>query len=260
MRDQLEFLQIYYPKTSVLWAFEHIHEEAWLAATDIFRYAMLHAFGGLFMHQFGYLNHSLNSITSGEYDMIIARSDIQYKDPCYRPNYALSTFDMRKNYDLSMAADILHEKALVTWAIFSVPGHPILLRVLKNLVDVVKQEYIHKSVIHSIRRDPNRFVHCATGKFLFTSSVMQAILEDPSNKQTFKLLGANFEEYGGKFSTPRYEEYGPLLREYQALNAQDFERMPYIYKGIYLIINGTRHLFPDMATLHAHGFTTTDLR
>ncbi len=34
---------------------------------------------------------------------------------------------------------------LVTWLMFSAPGHPFLLRALTNLVDLIRLEYFHAS-------------------------------------------------------------------------------------------------------------------
>lgn len=43
--EQLQFLQKYYPKTSLLWAYQTIHPEAGASAGDIWRYAVLYALG-----------------------------------------------------------------------------------------------------------------------------------------------------------------------------------------------------------------------
>lgn len=48
-RDKDHFMEKYFPNTSILHAYRNIHPHALVAASDIWRYAALYLFGGVYM-------------------------------------------------------------------------------------------------------------------------------------------------------------------------------------------------------------------
>lgn len=66
---------------------------------------------------------------------------------------------------------------LLNWALFSAPGHPLLLQVLEQLVDVVRREFLQPhSALRDHQHDPSRDVVCATGPGLLTATARLALL------------------------------------------------------------------------------------
>ena len=47
--EQLQFMEMYYPETSLLWAIKQIHPNSGAAMSDIWRVAALYAFGGMYI-------------------------------------------------------------------------------------------------------------------------------------------------------------------------------------------------------------------
>jgi mannosyltransferase OCH1-like enzyme len=62
--DQQQFMQSCYPNTSLLWAFNLIHPDAGVFASDIWRYAVLYRFGGFYIDDDSYIDAALSSVST----------------------------------------------------------------------------------------------------------------------------------------------------------------------------------------------------
>ena len=60
--DQSQFMNILYANTSVLWAFNLIHSDAGVFASDIWRYAVLYLFGGFYLDDDSYIEAPLEKV------------------------------------------------------------------------------------------------------------------------------------------------------------------------------------------------------
>ena len=54
-------------------------------------------------------------------------------------------------------------RCMVQWAFFSEPGHVILHNLLANIVDVMKLEFVKKTIISDTMRSNHDMVVCITG-------------------------------------------------------------------------------------------------
>jgi mannosyltransferase OCH1-like enzyme len=61
-RAQLQFMNDYYPNTSLLWAYKQIHPSIGNSAADIWRYAVLYQFGGLYLDDDAMLDWSFSEV------------------------------------------------------------------------------------------------------------------------------------------------------------------------------------------------------
>ena len=55
-------MNILYANTSVLWAFNLIHSDAGVFASDIWRYAVLYLFGGFYLDDDSYIEAPLEKV------------------------------------------------------------------------------------------------------------------------------------------------------------------------------------------------------
>lgn len=60
--DQSQFMSTLYANTSVLWAFNLIHSDAGVFASDIWRYAVLYLFGGFYLDDDSYIDAPLEKV------------------------------------------------------------------------------------------------------------------------------------------------------------------------------------------------------
>lgn len=57
------FMKTYYANSSLLWAYELINDKARIAASDIWRYCALYAFGGIYLDDDAFLKEPLDSVS-----------------------------------------------------------------------------------------------------------------------------------------------------------------------------------------------------
>ena len=85
--------------------------------------------------------------------MIVAAEKNVYRDDCYHPEYNFSYEFMSNQYNVSKdhIHYIFNGRVIVNWAMFSMPRHPIFLDLMKNVVDMIRKEYIRESVVKLYR-------------------------------------------------------------------------------------------------------------
>lgn len=105
---------------------------------------------------------------------------------CYVPRYHLSDFSTKKrfgpglnNYEHGAKAnEIFYTRILLNWAIISAPRHPILIRTMENLVEVIRSDFLREPVLRYLKLDYRwRLVMCATGPSMMTASARELVLE-----------------------------------------------------------------------------------
>lgn len=141
------FMKTFYPDTSLLWAYELIHKEARVAAVDLWRYAALYAFGGVYMDDDADFKTPLDTIIQPLDSMILATEGNQYWNQCYVDNFFLSNNYMKTHYNTSIVESFFNGKNLVNWGIFAQPRHPIVKQLLSNIVEIIRGEYFGKRAI-----------------------------------------------------------------------------------------------------------------
>jgi mannosyltransferase OCH1-like enzyme len=60
-----EFMEKAFRDTAVLWAYRQIHHMVYAAKADIWRYAVLYTYGGVYLDDDSDINQSLDSVSSG---------------------------------------------------------------------------------------------------------------------------------------------------------------------------------------------------
>lgn len=97
---------------------------------------------------------------------------------CYNETYHLSESQLYDTYHdqystkyISIAAMKFryYNRNIVQWAMFTEARHPIFLKVLSNIVEILKAEYFQRSLILPSLRG-HHIVMCTTGKTISHSS------------------------------------------------------------------------------------------
>jgi hypothetical protein len=208
---------------------------------------------------------------------------------CYNPNYHLSdsaTFQLHVNYSAaphfhgihveSKLPMFFHDHTLINWAMFAAPRHPVFARTLTNIVEIVRSEYIRRSVVHFSRWDKRwKYVMCTTG-FVLTYSLREMELEGSIPMALMPRISvSNFRQYGGnvkaiwtgadpdhymKAMVKRANLH--LLREYATVpmsqvvdHLEGRAVMGDAGRDIYLIYKGQRRPFGGYDTFLDLGFT-----
>lgn len=90
-KEQLDFLAHYYPGTSLSWAANAVHAEAGVCQSDIWRYAALYKFGGVYLDDDSLIGKSLeHDCIRAEDEMILTIEKNKFANHCYRRAFYLN--------------------------------------------------------------------------------------------------------------------------------------------------------------------------
>lgn len=272
--EQVEFMRKYYHNTSLLWAFEQIHPFAGAAMSDIWRYAVLYAFGGFYIDDDSFISISAEEAVQENDTFILSQEGHIYHDNCYINGYHLSHYNLSKTYQFNEYGNIFGGRILINWGMFSIPKHFILYNVMKNLVEIIRSEYLRENIIWQWKSEPRwKVVHCATGPRLLTATIHELTIQRHDNLN-IRMIEKDFKQFGGEFTLREYRKESmhymlvmnklgiPLLSNYTAFDTTKLHNRPVTNNqdnGIYRVYNGKKSLIPDMDTFHALNYTTKDI-
>lgn len=242
------------------------------------------------------IGHKFDDIVEAGDNMILSEEGPNGLGPCYEPNFRLSDEFLLQHYSSNASAakyfasittdaagvrhlNFFHGNTLINWAIFTKPRHPFLLRTLENIVEIIKHEYTHKSVLN-IRRHDHRWkvLTCSTG-FAFTYTLREMLVENALGPDDLPRIEVrDFARYDGKcrFYAVRAgpEHYtkimrGPnaphFLREYEHVSVNTLienlqGKLVAEGRAIYLVEGHTRRPFPDYDTFLKMGFDDSQVK
>jgi len=90
-KEQLDFLAKYFPGTSLLWAANAVHADAGVCQSDIWRYAALYKFGGVYLDDDSFIGKSLErDCIRADDQMILTIEKNKFANHCYRRAFYLN--------------------------------------------------------------------------------------------------------------------------------------------------------------------------
>lgn len=271
--EQMEFMERYYANTSLLWAIKLIGPGAGASVSDIWRVAVLYAFGGMYIDDDAFWDPARTSLENfvGEKDaLILATEHGPYRDECYwDPSFHLSSAFL-KNLSATTKGpqkpfvfnDHWRGRRFSQFAFFSRPQHPVLGRILTNLVEQIRLEYTEQSAVYRRPGDQRwKIIVCATGPDLWTSTIYEMVLTN-----TFadtRVVDKSFIDYGCYFkignakhvqarqSTHYYGMRDAFLRAYHKTCPAVFEGqvVQHPNAGFFVVQNGSKRAVPSPAAL-----------
>jgi hypothetical protein len=196
MKD--EFMNKTFANTSLLWAYHMIHPVAGAAKADLWRYAVLWTYGGVYIDDDSDMMQPLDKVIEPEDTLVVAYEKNGFNgNRCYIPRFHLSDFSSFRNE--SRSKEVFYGRVLLNWAIMAAPRHPVLAAVMKNAVEIIKHEFFQDSLIRSLYTMHRwEAIMCATGPSLLTGTARELVL-DKKETFTYKLANLDFRDFGGKF-------------------------------------------------------------
>jgi len=178
--------------TSLLWAYHIINARAGAAKADIWRYAVLWAYGGAYIDDDSDIGSPLDNMVEADDTLIVAYEKNGFDgNTCYVPRYHLSDFSVKKRFGPGLnnnepgakTIEVFYTRILLNWAIVSAPRHPVIIRTMENLVEVIRSDYLREPVLRYLKLDYRwRLVMCATGPSMMTASARELVLEQLYSK------------------------------------------------------------------------------
>ena len=180
------FMTVVYANTSLLWAYERIHPRLGAARADIWRYAVLYAFGGVYIDADASFNAQLNSFIQPN-DKFILSTERNTARSCYANRFR----------SIEEPA-IFQKRIIVQWLLIAAPRHLFMYRALVDVVTAVRSIHLNSSVLLP-RMPPLMVILCTTGPLLLTNSVSKVITTAPAKNAKYRYVGEDYAPIRGIF-------------------------------------------------------------
>ena len=128
---------------------------------DIWRYAVLYVFGGVYVDTDSSFDVTLDDWLKPDDGFVVAPENNDYAE-CYHPNFYLHSGLMASGNPKFLSTLPFDKRKLVQWLLISRPRHPVMLEALRNVVSIVTQLYLRQPLM----ADPSSLgknVVCSTG-------------------------------------------------------------------------------------------------
>ena len=237
------FIETFFPNTSLLWSYNNINPViAGASKADIWRYAMLYVFGGVYIDSDSELRKPLSGVIKPADQMILACENNYFDgDWCYSPNSEFATMNVIKKNPKVEKMGIFKGRVITNWCMMSAPDHVLLSSALETFVKLSKLEYLRLSGLKISMWDPfSKYVYCTTGPTMFTVSARKVVIENSvrgnsSGSHDHKLVrrshsNADFSAAGSNIIMDSYK-----------LASKDFVHEGGVFKAIRLTKNDKDH-------------------
>lgn len=278
------FMEKWFARTSLLWAYQQIHPSCGAAQADIWRYAVLYVWGGVYIDDDSDIASPLDSVVRADDQLVLTTEKNKFNgDACYIPQFPLSDAWAFSQANARTPAGeprvAFHGRILPNWLMLAAPGHEVLRMLLYNVVAVVRAAYRREPVVRHLAASYRwNIVMCSTGPSLLTATaraVLFAAGDGGAAAAGLRVSGGDFHGYGGKFKavstrpsqqadhymrTLDQDKDLGLLRTYEPERELSHAQLALLQgravqghngRGIYVISNGTRRAIPNMETFQA---------
>mmetsp|Transcript_9840 Transcript_9840/g.16217 ORF Transcript_9840/g.16217 Transcript_9840/m.16217 type:complete len:419 (-) Transcript_9840:137-1393(-) len=286
------FMEENFQGSSILWAYKILNPAIGVSKVEIWRLAVLYMYGGMYMDDDANIAVPLDEVVQPTDKFICGKEPYNFDDRCFTPDFPLSNHSMVQRFGVAAAVQpLFDDKFFFNWALFSMPGHPLLVRIMQHVVALLKTEYLNDSKVKLSPMDHRgKLLMCAT-TFPITHAAREMVLEQQQQQRSqhshvdtigadsgdilgLRVGGVYFKEYGAdmkawnndwrpdRWVKQIHKHRMPYLRAYAPPRPEAFEGKAIQGKGqreIYLVRNATRHAFPDFDTFIAMKLTLDDV-
>ena len=162
--DVDHFMTTVFADTSLLWTYRKINPKLGAMKADIWRYAVLYIFGGVYIDTDSSFDLALDTWLKPGDGFVVAPENNDYAE-CYHPNFYLHSGLTASGNSKFLSTLPFDKRKLVQWLLISRPRHPVMLEALRNIVAIVTQLYLRQPLM----ADPSSLgknVVCSTGSFV----------------------------------------------------------------------------------------------
>lgn len=229
----------------------------------------------MYMDDDAHIPTKLDKVVQPNDKFIVGKEPYDFDDRCYTDDYPISNHSMNIRFGLIANNQIYFDnKFFFNWALFSMPGNPLLLRIMEHIVLLLKYEYMNDSKIKMSPIDHRGKLLMCASTFPITHAAKEMLLEGKGLDIGLRVGGEYFREYGAMMKAwnndwrpdrwvKQIHKYKlPYLRAYAPPNILLFEEKLIQVKGqreIYLVKDKRRHTFPDFTTFIQMGYKLDDV-
>lgn len=239
--EKTKFMKDNYQNTSTLWAYMKINPTIGVVRADLWRFSQLYLTGGVYSDIDTLIGTSLDTIIRNENaTLLLTTMEKSAKvEECFVNSHHLSVASLKSRfgqaYDqlFSGPTRTLTHNFVSIAPIFVVPGHPAILALLQNAVEIIYKEYSRQSVLHPFSYGEHdigyiyrwKQVLCTSGPSMALPALCEHLLDEQKKRSTDKLpphyltfVEDEFKKYKGVPKVVGYINPGPNHYTHQMRN------------------------------------------
>jgi hypothetical protein len=159
------FMEITFSNTSLLWAYNILNPAIGTAKAEIWRLAVLYYYGGMYLDDDANIATPLDNIIQPEDKFIVGKEGYNWTDNCYTDDYPLSNASLNLRFGKLNQQEFFNNRYFFNWALFSMPGNPLVYRILEHVIALIKYEYLGESKIKMSPQDHRGEICCLASLF-----------------------------------------------------------------------------------------------
>lgn len=277
------FMERNFANSSFLWAYNILNPVIGTAKSELWRLAVLYVHGGMYMDDDANIRKPLNDVISATDKFIVGKESYDWKDHCFTSDFPLSNTSLNLRFGALNTQVMFDNRFFFNWALFSMPGHPLLLRIMEHVTHLIRREYLGNSAITMSASDHRGKLLMCASTFPITIAARELVLEEQQRHPELHLsveaamarlglrVGAEqFRDIDGdmkawnndhnphRWVKQMHKHRLPYLRDYAPLSVEALEGKTVQVQGkrdIYLVEHGKRRSFPSLDTFLKRGFT-----
>lgn len=287
------FMETHFANSSFLWAYNILNPVIGTAKAELWRLGILYVEGGLYMDDDADIRRPLNDVIQPSDKFIVGKESYDWKDNCFTPDFPLSNTSLNARYGRLNQQHLFDNRFFFNWALFSMPGNPLLYRIMQHVTALIRREYLGDSAITMTASDHRGKLLMCASTFPITLAARELVIEE---QQTYASSHPNqpilspekaMAHLGLKIGSEQFREFDadmkawnndhnphrwvkqmnkhrlPYLRSYAPLSKEALEGKVVQVQGkrdIYLVDHGQRRPFTSLDTFLARGFSLDKVR
>lgn len=264
------FMYNNFGNSSFLWAYDILNPLIGTAKAELWRLAVLYIHGGMYMDDDANLSTPLDDIVELNDKFIVGKEGYNWTDMCYVDEYLLSNHSLNQRYGQANERILFDNRFFFNWALFAMPGNPLLYRIMTHIVNLIKNEYLGNSLIKLSPSDHRGKLLMCASTFPITLAAREMILEQKGTEIGLRVGSEQFAEYGGDmkawnndYNPNRWvkvmqKKRVPYLREYAPPRIDQYEKkliQAQNSREIFYVEHLKRHSIPNFDTFLAMNFS-----
>lgn len=280
------FMETHFQNSSFLWAYNILNPTIGTAKAELWRLAVLYVEGGLYMDDDADIRKPLDDVIHPDDKFIVGKESYDWHDNCFTADFPLSNTSLNARFGALNHQRLFDNRFFFNWALFSMPGHPLVLRIMEHVAALIRREFLGDSAITMAPSDHRGKLLMCASTFPITLAARELVLEAQQRApeldaaaaqrhwglrvgdEQFRELDADMKAWNNDHNPHRWvkqmnKHRMPYLRAYAPPSKEALEGRVVQVQGrrdIFLVERGVRRAFLSLDAFNARGFSLPQVR
>lgn len=226
------FMHHHFAASKFLWSYYILNPMVGTSKSELWRLAVLYVHGGMYMDDDANIGVPLDDVVKPTDQFVVGKESYNWTDTCYRDEFPLSNHSLSVKFGALNQLEFFDNRFFFNWAMFVQPRHPLLLRIIEHVVQLIRFEYVGRTMIKMSPAD-------ARGKLLMCASTFpinlaaRELLLEVLQKSNLQSVTEAQRAIGFRVGTEQFREYDADMKAWNNDHRSDrwfkvLKKQPYL--------------------------------